>query len=431
MKKTIFSSIGILIVSLSSFVAAADVYVGVEKNGGTESRISLSDFSAYTGEKSEKQTAADFRDAVRLDLMNSRRFYIFEDSGTAAGADMTAESLNTWKKSAPYLVTGSMRLTGEKWVFSGRIYKFGEDNNIKYFEKKLSGDMKTLQKGAHIFSDYVIEKITGSRGISNTKIAFINDGTGHKEVYVADYDGSNVKRITSDNSIDLLPKWSRKSNKLYYTTYRWGNPDMVEIDFSAGQIKPFSSYQGLNVAGDFSPDGSSMTVTLSHGGDPSVYTVGLNGKKHSKLISNYGITTSPSWSPDGNEIVFVSDVSGNPQIHVKNLATGKTRRVTNMNWCDSPAWSPSGQWIVFSGRETSKEKFNIFITDTTGSQIIRLTSGAGNNENPVWSPDGRFLAFTSSRNGGKEIFVMDADGSAQHRLVNIKGDSYTPSWSGF
>jgi len=99
-----------------------------------------------------------------------------------------------------------------------------------------------------------------------------------------------------------------------------------------------------------------------------------------------------------------------------------------LNWCDSPSWSPSGDWIVFAGRETTKEKLNIFVTDLTGSQIRRLTNQAGDNEDPSWSPDGRFIGFTSTRRGRRELFIMDADGSAPHPLTDLKGHTFTPNW---
>ncbi|MDD5628499.1 MAG: Tol-Pal system beta propeller repeat protein TolB, partial [Elusimicrobia bacterium] len=59
----------------------------------------------------------------------------------------------------------------------------------------------------------------------------------------------------------------------------------------------------------------------------------------------------------------------------------------------------------------------------------QLTHGEGANENPTWSPDGRFLAFSSTRNGRSELFVMDSDGSAPHRLADIPGNTTTPTWS--
>ena len=74
------------------------------------------------------------------------------------------------------------------------------------------------------------------------------------------------------------------------------------------------------------------------------------------------------------------------------------------------------------------DPIDIFIVDVTGNQTRQLTRGEGSNEDPSWSPDGRFLAFVSTRNSRPELFIMDADGSAPHRLVEIPGRS-TPHWS--
>jgi TolB protein len=84
---------------------------------------------------------------------------------------------------------------------------------------------------------------------------------------------------------------------------------------------------------------------------------------------------------------------------------------------------------VFSGRAAAGHPIDIFIADITGGQLRQLTADAGDNEDPAWSPDGRFIAFTTTRGGKRQIYVMDADGSAPHLVANIRGDSYTPDWS--
>ena len=53
---------------------------------------------------------------------------------------------------------------------------------------------------------------------------------------------------------------------------------------------------------------------------------------------------------------------------------------------------------------------DIFVVDLTGTHIKRLTSDAGSNEDPTWSPDGRFIAFTTTRNGRRQLYMMDMDG---------------------
>jgi TolB protein len=408
---------------------AAEVYIGIEAGkAGPKVPLAMAQFlPARAGAQTDLDLAEQFRDIIRADLLYSRYFDIQEDALSPANLDTGRESLEFWRGLAGHLITGRAQDAGNVWTMTAalRDLKAGGVSVEKHYQ----GEKRALRRAAHMFSDDITARLTGKRGIAQSKLAFSNDSTGRKEIYVVDYDGENLTKLTSDKSINLLPRWSRDGSRIYYTTYRWGNPDMFEIDLKAGKIKPFSTYQGLNIPGGFSPDGLTMVMTLSRGEDPGIYALDVVTKKLRNLLKGFGVSSSPSWSPDGKEVVFVSDRAGNPQIFVLNLDSGKTRRLTRLNWCDSPSWSSSGEWIVFSGREASKDKFNIYITDVTGSQIRRLTEKAGDNEDPSWSPDGRFIAFTSTRRGRREIFVMDADGSAPHPITDLPGRSFTPSWS--
>jgi len=41
-----------------------------------------------------------------------------------------------------------------------------------------------------------------------SKLAFVGTATGNKEIYLCDYDGYNLKQVTRDKSIALMPRWS-------------------------------------------------------------------------------------------------------------------------------------------------------------------------------------------------------------------------------
>jgi TolB protein len=59
-----------------------------------------------------------------------------------------------------------------------------------------------------------------------------------------------------------------------------------------------------------------------------------------------------------------------------------------------------------------------------------LTSGPGSHEAPAYSPDGRFIAYESSRAGGRQIYLMTANGEPIRQLTT-SGSNYGPSWSPF
>ncbi len=421
----------LLLLAARPLYAETSVYIGISPGAEVKkSAVAMARFLPARPDSAEDlAVAAELREIVRADLLYSRYFEIKEDPLSPANLDAGKESLAWWKALAGHLITGKAQLVGpdgKAWTFNARLYDLASGRVV--MEKFYQGEKRALRRAAHMFADDVTQRLAGRPGIAHSKIAFTNNSTGRKEIYIVDYDGENLTRLTNDNSINLLPRWSADSSRIYYTTYRYGNPDMFEIDLKAGKIRPFTTFQGLNIPGGFSPDGMTMVMTLSKGEDPSIYSLNLVSKQLKKLLKGFGVSSSPTWSPDGTQVAFVSDRSGNPQIYVLEMATGKTRRLTRLNWCDSPSWSPAGDWIVFAGRETSKEKLNIFVTDLTGSQVRRLTNKAGDNEDPSWSPDGRFVAFTSTRRGRRELFIMDSDGSAPHPLTELKGHSFTPSW---
>src|SRR3712207_9152593 len=65
----------------------------------------------------------------------------------------------------------------------------------------------------------------------------------------------------------------------------------------------------------------------------------------------------------------------------------------------------------------------------SGRGETRVTTSPAFDGDPSWSPNGARLAFTSTRDGNKEIYVMDADGSNQERLTDAAAADFDPAWS--
>ena len=65
----------------------------------------------------------------------------------------------------------------------------------------------------------------------------------------------------------------------------------------------------------------------------------------------------------------------------------------------------------------------------TGGTPVQLTDAPGINIGGSYSPDGSRITFESDRSGSQQVYVMNADGSAQHRISFFGGRAATPEWS--
>lgn len=423
----------IILLPLFVFAKESDVFIGVSAKYNPQElpKIGLTGFYAKNETNpEEKQTAVTVGSVVRADLMRSRYFDVIDNLPVVDVKNLGTLLAKYRGEKINYILFSEVSaVEGAEGQWEIKAFLYDTESQKAVLAKSFKSSTKSLRRTAHILSDQIVKLLTGQRGIADTKIAFANDSTGRKEIYMVDYDGYNLTKLTRDNSIALLPRWSSDATKIYYTTYRRSNPDVFFIDLKEGKIKSLIKGQGLNLIGGVSPDDKKIVLTMSRGDNPNIYIHELESGLLRRLTDKYGVDGSPSFSPDGKYVTFVSNRSGNPQVYILNLDTNESRRLTKLNWTDTPQWSPSGEWIVFAGRAASNHPIDIFLVDITGGQLRQLTSDSGDNEDPSWSPDGRFIAFTTTRGGKRQIYSMDSDGSAPHLIANIRGNSFTPSWS--
>jgi Tol biopolymer transport system component len=124
----------------------------------------------------------------------------------------------------------------------------------------------------------------------------------------------------------------------------------------------------------------------------------------------------------------------NYDIYVMNSDGSDVQRITNDPAYDThPSWSPDGNKISFVSAKDGNEE--IYVMNTDGSDQTRLTNNLARDMNPSWSPDGDRIAFNSNLSDidagfgeDHEIYVMSTDGSNQIRLTKSPNNNGSPSW---
>lgn len=406
------------------------IYIDINAPSLRKFNIAIPDFKNLGGSNENSEMVTSLPAVIANDLDFSGYFTpmdkeAFLEDNTSS---QTQESIRfkDWSViGAELLLKGSYTTIGSNLEVDVRLYDVFWGRQL--LGKRALGDVKRYRQVMHRLGNEIIRTLTGQPGIFLTKLAFVGNATGHKEVYVCDYDGHDARRVTKDKSIALLPRWSPKGDMITYNSYKDGGTMLYLKDIRSGSVKRISARSGLNIGACWAPDGKKVALTLSRKGDPDIFTIDLNGKIIKQLTKHWGIDVSPTFSPDGNKIAFVSNRSGTPQIYLLDMVNGREERLTfEGNYNTSPAWSSLNR-IAFVSQDGGN--FDIYTIDPGGGRMRRLTEEQGKNEDPCWSPDGRYIMFSSNRTGRYHLYMMNANGLNQRRITFLEGDQTSPSWA--
>lgn len=177
-----------------------------------------------------------------------------------------------------------------------------------------------------------------------------------------------------------------------------------------------------------------FAVDIGDSANFDIYSVLPNGEGLHQLTDDPLFDACPAYSADGKEIAFCRGVraaSGVIEIWAMKANGQDERQVTQLGGrMIFPDFSPDGSRIVFNGRLPGATNDDIFTVGADGSGLVQLTSSPGNDLFPAYSPDGSKIAFVSTRSGGRQVWVMDADGSDQTQLTFDPLDKdQLPDWS--
>lgn len=366
-------------------------------------------------------SGADIAGILRRDLELSDRFEMAEATGARAGERVDLEAWS--QRGADWVLEGALTGTTLRLTLWDAVY--GQQKGSATFTVP-AASARNFRMAVHAASDAVVRWATGEPGMAASRIAYVVQGRGSKEIYVVDSDGEGASRITSDGSISLSPSWSPDGSRIAYTSFRSGAPLLYERNLGTGADRVLSDRGGINITPSYAPDGRTVAFGTTVGGHTEIATVGPEGLRQHTRGRGYE-NLSPSFSPDGRRLAFVSDRLGQPQIYVMNLG-GEPRLISeygNRGYSTSPDWSPAGPVIAYHTRVNNR--MQVVAVDVDGGRPRVLTSGS-TAEDPSWSPDGRHLVFASPDREGGGLFVLDTVTGRIRQLLRGRGYGL-PDWS--
>lgn len=392
---------------------------------------------AFIGEGGESaQYAAQISQVVSSDLVGTGLFREIPSSAYISSVTSFDSSIaySDWKAiNAQALITGAVSVSGGTLNVKFRLFDVFSGAPLGE-GLQFSGTVAGWRRIAHKVADVVYSRITGEGGYFDSRVVFVSENgpkdARRKRLAVMDYDGANVQYLTDSASIVLAPRFSPSGDRVLYTSYETGTPQIYLLDVARVSKVALDTQGGnMSFAPRFSPDGQSVIFSLEQGGNTDIYLMSLAGGGLRRLTSEPSIETAPSFSPDGSKIVFESDRSGQPQIYVMPATGGEATRISfGPGRYGTPVWSPRGDYIAFTKQNAGR--FHIGVMRTDGSEE-RLLTASFLDEGPTWSPNGRVIMFTRETQGAEgapALYSVDLSGRNLRRVPTPEMAS-DPAWS--
>lgn len=216
------------------------------------------------------------------------------------------------------------------------------------------------------------------------------------DIFTANADGSDLRRITDNPGYDAEPVVSSDGRHIVFGSQRDGDFDIYVMEADGSNVKRLTDRVGYDGGPWFSPDGKKIVWRAWYPETPEELA-----KWRECMEKNYIVPFPLD--------IWVMDADGSNK-----------RRLTHngaTNW--APSWHPDGKRIIFSSNmddwhEDIKKfghNFELYIINADGTGLERITYNNVFDSFPMFSPDGKRLVFASNRNPDKpratDIYIAD------------------------
>ena len=284
------------------------------------------------------------------------------------------------------------------------------------------------------------------------------DGRTCDQQFVMKADGSDLRRVSTGEGKTTCGWFLPGSKRVFFGSshahqkecpprpdpsagYVWPlDPfDIYTANVDGSDLKRLTNYNVYTAEGVLSPDGKKIVFTSLKDGDLEIYTMNVDGSDVRRLTNTPGYDGGPWWSPDGKKIVYrahhpqdeaqLADYRkllgqnmirpSRVEIFVMNADGSDQRQVTALGGANfGPSWTPDGRKIIFSSNHPAPRSgnFDLFLVDAAASKagpadLERITFDPTFDGFPMFRPDGKQLIWASNRHSTKpgetNLFIAD------------------------
>jgi len=403
----------LLFLSLLMFCSTSYSLEVIEILGGRANQIAIavSPFKVF----SSQTDPGEVHRVIASDLDRSGLFNTLDTDGVSnpPSNDLNINFTRWSALDAQFIVVGKIDQTVDRMRVTWSLLDVYKEKTILSME--YAGKPSQFRAIGHKIADQVYERLTGSKGVFHTKIAFVKKINDSKYVLnISDYDGFNVRTIMNSGQPIISPRWSPDGKQIAYVSFEKKKPVIYLQELATGQRTLLANFKGNNSAPAWSPDSKKLAIVLTYNANSQIYIIDSDGGDIKQVMRSRAINTEPAWAPNGKEIYFTSNKSGGPQIYKLNLEDDEVTRITYEGKYNLyPSLSYDGKLLLFLMQDGGK--FKVAVQNLLSNQVLKLTDGPY-DEAPIFSPNGHMILF-SYKDYGK---------TSKIGTVSINGLKITP-----
>jgi dipeptidyl aminopeptidase/acylaminoacyl peptidase len=266
-------------------------------------------------------------------------------------------------------------------------------------------------------------------------LAFDSDrGSFNRDIYLVRGDGSDLRRLTTEPSVEKDPAFSHDGRWLAFASDRSGSMQIHMMDMATEQVTQLTF---LDAGADQPSWHPSDGRIVFHSG-PSIYMKAVASGVPSLIatgLDEFNAYEYPSLSRNATEVLF----SRRNEINARTLDGGVQRYVVQ-NWTtteETPALSPGGVLVAYAvgcnGLEViAVTPFSSYAPDPCATQRVTPLS-AGSARRPAWASNDALAFERSATSDGSMsttvISATTAPGADPFDIVGPPGDHHAPSWA--
>ena len=195
-------------------------------------------------------------------------------------------------------------------------------------------DLSTGQR--RVFASSSDSNFSPAASPDGSKVAMILSKDGRPDVYVANADGSNLKRLTTGIE-DSSPCWSPDGQWICFATKISRRRLLAKVPADGGAVQVIHTAGAPNpTEPDCSPDGKWIAFTRQ-AGEFDICVMPADGSAPPTVLAE---GEAPSWSPNSRTLVFNHSVHYLQTLSVLDVFTKQVKDVARVSGSDSePAWA--------------------------------------------------------------------------------------------